>query len=181
MLCSNGVQTTSLRKQIKRKGGQAIPPTTYRGGGILAQFLMKIERFDGPYSFLSNFYPAEVTWNHMRFPCVENAYQAAKCVNPSDRLAFQTLKPGQAKRVGRTVLCRSDWDDVKIDIMTNLISQKFTLHPQLKSRLLDTGDMELIEGNYWRDFFWGVCNGRGENHLGKILMQVRKDLRKQSE
>lgn len=78
---------------------------------------MKIERFDGPYSFLSNFYPAEVTWNHMRFPCVENAYQAA------DRLAFQTLKPGQAKRVGRTVLCRSDCDIIARMIFTEKMKE----------------------------------------------------------
>lgn len=141
---------------------------------------MKIDKFDGSYAFLSNFYPAEVTWNNLKFPCVENAYQAAKCVNPSDQIPFQTMKPGQAKRTGRTVLCRPDWDDVKLSIMNNLISQKFTLHPQLKSQLLNTGDMELIEGNYWHDAFWGVCNGQGENHLGQILMRVRKNLSERS-
>lgn len=49
--------------------------------------------------------------------------------------------------------------------------------PKLRSQLLSTGTAELVEGNWWNDRYWGVCNGRGENHLGKILMRIREELK----
>lgn len=62
--------------------------------------------------------------------------------------------------------------------MSGLVRQKFNhRYPELRTKLLSTGDLEIIEGNHWGDTFWGVCNGTGENHLGRILMQVREDLR----
>jgi predicted NAD-dependent protein-ADP-ribosyltransferase YbiA (DUF1768 family) len=56
------------------------------------------------------------------------------------------------------------------------VKDKFSRNPELRVKLLNTGDLQLVEGNYWGDTFWGVCNGKGENHLGKILMRVRKEL-----
>jgi hypothetical protein len=58
-----------------------------------------------------------------------------------------------------------------------LLMQKFTRHPQLARELVGTGDAELVEGNTWGDEFWGVCNGRGSNQLGRLLMEVRALLR----
>jgi predicted NAD-dependent protein-ADP-ribosyltransferase YbiA (DUF1768 family) len=80
--------------------------------------------------------------------------------------------PGEAKKAGRSVHLRTDWEQIKVGLMCGLVSQKFQ-DPKLKQMLLDTGDQELIEGNYWFDDFWGVHNGKGKNQLGKILMLVR--------
>jgi hypothetical protein len=96
--------------------------------------------------------------------------------------AFQY--PRQAKRAGRQLILRPDWEDAKLDIMYQLVLEKFSKDPVLRQRLLDTGDALLVEGNWWHDQFWGNCTcgkrpqcaGEGENHLGLILMAVRADL-----
>ena len=81
--------------------------------------------------------------------------------------------PGDAKRLGSRAKLRPDWEEVKVQIMHNLVLQKFQQY-NLRKLLLDTGDQYIQEGNNWGDRFWGVCNGVGENHLGKILMSVRE-------
>jgi len=136
-----------------------------------------IDSFAGEYRFLSNFWPAPVLMYGELYPSVEHAYQAAKCKRSADRAAFRdaSLTPGQAKRLGRTVEVRDDWEAFKITAMNTLVRRKFEFR-LLADRLLATGDQELVEGNKWGDTFWGVCNGRGENHLGKILMATRKEL-----
>jgi ribA/ribD-fused uncharacterized protein len=91
--------------------------------------------------------------------------------------------PGEAKRMGNRVILRSDWEDVKVDIMTEIVFRKFTQNEKLKKKLLATGDMELVEGNYWHDNIWGDCycdkckSTNGQNILGIILMEVRELLR----
>jgi ribA/ribD-fused uncharacterized protein len=136
-----------------------------------------VESFHGPYRFLSNFYPCDIRWHGMSFPTLEHAFQAAKCSTDWEReMIRKASTPGQAKRLGRRVNLRSDWEDVKLDIMWRLLCYKFR-YEDLKSALLATGDAQLIEGNDWHDYYWGVCNGVGENHLGKLLMRVRKGLR----
>jgi ribA/ribD-fused uncharacterized protein len=136
-----------------------------------------IASFQGANRFLSNFHPAEVELDGIMYPSSEAAYQAAKTLSAESRKAFVTMSPGEAKRAGKKVVMRPDWDSVKILIMTNLVRDKFTRHEDLKDKLLATGDQELVEGNHWRDYFWGVCKGKGENNLGKILMKVRKELK----
>jgi ribA/ribD-fused uncharacterized protein len=86
------------------------------------------------------------------------------------------LAAGQSKKLGKRVELRPDWEDVKIDIMRQVLKSKFTQNPELKAQLIATGDAELIEGNNWNDRFWGVCRGKGQNHLGKLLMEVRAEL-----
>ena len=135
---------------------------------------MVIDRFSGEYRFLSNFFPAEVNFEGMWFGTVEHAYQAAKTISTSERERIKYApNPGTAKRWGRNVTLRPDWEERKIEFMEALVEQKFRLHPSLRLKLLRTGETELIEGNTWGDTFWGVCNGQGQNHLGKILMLVR--------
>ena len=134
-----------------------------------------IESFQGAYRFLSNFWPAEVEYEGLVYPSSEHAYQAAKTIDPEARKAFLDIKPGQAKRKGRKVVLREDWEDVKLDVMLDLLRAKFS-NPELTKMLLDTGDRGLIEGNTWGDQFWGVCKGQGENHLGLLLMQVRDEI-----
>jgi ribA/ribD-fused uncharacterized protein len=86
--------------------------------------------------------------------------------------------PRVAKTLGRCVELRPDWEDIKLDVMKLFVTKKFTESTDLRTRLIATGDAELIEGNPWRDQFWGVYTGIGENHLGKILMQVRAAINK---
>ena len=151
-----------------------------------------IETFTTPEArFLCNFYPyknkdgdmyphnVNVSYGGLQFKCVENAYQAAKAVNPNDMPQFIDPTPYWAKSFVKNggLLIREDWDSIKIAVMTDLVWQKFFFNNELKKMLLDTGNAELIEGNYWGDVFWGVCNGEGENHLGKILMMTRAKLR----
>lgn len=126
------------------------------------------------YFFLSNFYPVEIKLDGIVYPNAETAFQAQKTLDVEERRKFSMLKnPVQAKRLGRKVKLRDDWEEVKLDIMTEVVSQKFLQHPHLIEMLLQTGDEELVEGNRWGDRFWGVCKGKGENHLGKILMKIR--------
>ena len=133
-----------------------------------------ISLFRDKYFFLSNFYPVEIKLDGIVYPNAETAFQAQKTLDVEERRKFSMLKnPVQAKRLGRKVKLRDDWEEVKLDIMTEVVSQKFLQHPHLIEMLLQTGDEELIEGNKWGDRFWGVCKGKGENHLGKILMKIR--------
>jgi len=136
-----------------------------------------ITSFSRMFSFLSNFYPATVLLDGVEFPSVEHAYQAAKTHNKHwrERIREQT-SPGNAKRMGRRLRVRRDWDDVKLQVMEDLLRQKFSLYPTMKSALLATGKALLIEGNNWGDVYWGFRDGRGENHLGKLLMQIRQEL-----
>ena len=133
-----------------------------------------ISLFRDKYFFLSNFYPVEIKLDGIVYPNAEAAFQAQKTLDVEERRKFSMLKnPVQAKRLGRKVKLRDDWEEVKLDIMTEVVSQKFLQHPHLIEMLLQTGDEELIEGNKWGDRFWGVCKDKGENHLGKILMKIR--------
>ncbi len=138
---------------------------------------MAIKEFQGEHRFLSNFWPAEVELDGIKYPTIEHAYQAAKTLDEERRKVIQAqTTPGEAKRAGRKVKIRPDWEDVKIGIMLDLVRQKFTNNVKLRNRLLATGDEELIEGNTWGDTFWGRCKGIGQNNLGKILMKIRKEL-----
>lgn len=148
--------------------------------------LPPITRFSGEYHFLSNFYPAKVVIGDVICATAEHAFQAQKAAYPSDRLRILDAKtPGLAKKIGRNVLLRHDWEDVKVDVMKQILRYKFRIwvHPMgwtrnpLSIRLIQTGDAELIEGNTWGDTFWGQCPiGNGENMLGKLLMKVRGEI-----
>lgn len=129
-----------------------------------------IESFRGEYRFLSNFFPSPVDYQGEEYPNVEAAFQAAKTDNPTERAEIRKLtNPVMAKRKGRKVTLRSNWEEVKLTIMKVLVSQKFTRYPDLKAKLLQTGDADLIE----------TIRGRRSwnNHLGKILMDVRCEIR----
>lgn len=135
-----------------------------------------ITSFTGDNRFLSNFYPAEVALDGVVYPSVEHAYQAAKTLDAKEREAFhQHPLPtaAEAKKLGRKLTMRPDWEDVKLAVMKGLLIQKFD-HADLKEQLLQTGKVQLAEGNYWGDTFWGVDKKKGgQNHLGKLLMEIR--------
>ena len=134
--------------------------------------------FSGEYRFLSNFYPAKVELDGLEYVSTEHAYQAAKTLDAAERRHIrENTKAGEAKKLGQKVKKRSDWEQVKISVMEDLVRQKFTKHKDLKDKLLATGNAYLEEKNHWHDIFWGVCKGNGKNHLGKILMKVREELK----
>lgn len=137
-----------------------------------------IDSFTGKYFFLSNFYVAEVEYEGLMYKSTEHSYQAAKSTNKED-LEFirSTETPGQSKRMARKIEIRKDWDSHKLVAMRHSLRDKFTRHKDLKQKLLNTGEAYLIEGNTWGDKFWGVCDGEGCNYLGRMLMNLRKDLR----
>ena len=141
---------------------------------IAPQPVAKIERLAGYHRFLSNFWPCTVTYEGLTFNNVEEAYHVAKCADPADRAQFTALSAPAAKDRGSVVALRADWHDIKRDVMAGLLRQKFS-DPVLRRLLLQTGNATIVEGNTWSDHFWGVCNGVGENNLGKLLMQVRHE------
>lgn len=139
----------------------------------------QITRFWSAYFFLSNFYITRVIFEDVDYPSVENAYQAAKTLDEELRKKFTDCTPGEAKKLGNRIKIRPDWEQVKFDIMFELLKQKFS-HPRLRKMLLDTGDAKLIEGNTWGDTIWGCIDVGGEwvgeNHLGKMQMKIRSEL-----
>lgn len=135
--------------------------------------------FTGAFDFLSNFYPARIEVEGIAYQNAEAAFQAEKCLGLELRMEFSGLTGAKAKRKGRQVALRPDWNAVRIDAMRKVVRAKFFQNGNLAARLLATGDMPLTEGNSWGDTFWGVDakTGKGENHLGKILMEVREELK----
>lgn len=133
-----------------------------------------ISSFTKDNRFLSNFWYVDVLYDGVVYPTVEHAYQAAKTIDPAERkLILEAPTPGKAKQLGGKVTMRQGWDDIKVDVMRLLLQQKFA-NPKLQAMLIATGDVELIEGNTWGDVFWGQCPiGKGQNHLGKLLMEIR--------
>lgn len=140
-----------------------------------------IKEFQGNYRFLSNFYSVPIEYEGLIYFSTEAAYQAAKTLNQNERLTISQLPtPGEAKRMGRRITLRSDWEQVKDQIMYDICKIKFSFS-DLKRLLLGTGNQELIEGNGWHDNYWGNCmcghckNIEGQNKLGKILMRIRNE------
>lgn len=133
-----------------------------------------IDRFDGQYRFLSNFYEAPLLFRGLVFENAEAAFHSQKC--PQRAKEFQGLNASQSKRLGRQVEMRPDWDKVRDQVMYEVVSEKFSQNSKIRERLIATGEAMLVEGNTWNDRYWGVCNGIGQNKLGKILMRVRSEL-----
>jgi len=138
-----------------------------------------IKTFDGEYRFLSNFYPCKITVKSVTYPSVEHAYQAAKTkdIYKKKVLASKDVPPGRAKKIGKTLEIGKSWNKNRVKVMYVLVRKKFFDNPHLAKKLIETGSAMLIEGNYWHDDFWGVCDkNKGQNILGKILMLVRSEL-----
>lgn len=143
-------------------------------------------KFRKEYGFLSNMASvfSGIRYENLIYPTVENAYQAAKLENEADRQIFTQISPVEAKKLSHKITKRPDWHQINLGIMKNLLDQKFAV-PYFRNRLLATGDVELVENNEWHDNFWGSCtcprcqNKKHENHLGKMLMEIRDELHKQ--
>ena len=135
-----------------------------------------IREFIDAYAFLSNFYHSPVKYRNLIYLNAEAAFQAQKESCEKDKEQYTRMNPAQAKLVGRNCNLREDWEEIKEQTMYEIVKAKFTQNEALARLLLDTGDAYLEEGNWWHDTTWGVCNGVGENKLGKILMRVREEL-----
>lgn len=140
--------------------------------------MKEIMTFRGKFQFLSNMYSAPFEWDGRSYKNSEAAFQSAKTLDPAVRDEFSEMTGVVAKREGKKVLLRRDWEEVKDGIMEEVVREKFIQNPDLLKKLIDTGDIELVEGNRWHDKYWGVdlVSGEGENHLGIILMNLREEL-----
>ena len=142
-----------------------------------------ISQFRGEFRFLSNFFPATVVMDGLRFTDTEAAFQSQK--EPDKAHMFEGLDPATTKAMGRKANLREDWDEVKNDVMRRVVRLKFEQNTDLRKRLIDTGDVVLIEGNNWHDNYWGACTcegcerKKGKNMLGNILMELRSEFQKQ--
>lgn len=148
---------------------------------------MPITSFHNEHAFLSNFYPSIIIYDGIKFPTMEHYFQALKTTDMAERIAIsQATTPGRAKRMGRKITLRDDWEIIKMYIMYKGLLQKFMsedLNPGLGAKLVSTGDAILIEGNNWHDNIWGQCScdksikciqsQPGKNYLGILLMDVR--------
>lgn len=136
-----------------------------------------IKSFTGKNRFLSNFYLCDVEVEGLIYPHTESAFQAMKLLNNDDRKQFQNLTPQAAKKLWKKIPLRSDWEEIKNNVMYQVCKAKFEQNPDLMDLLIATGNQELQEGNRWGDTYWGVCKGEGQNMLGKILMRIRDEHR----
>jgi ribA/ribD-fused uncharacterized protein len=160
---------------------EAVPASSVAGGtpeaDAAAPAAVTRDGFRGPYAFCSNFHLQPFAYLGLTFRCSEAAFQAAKFTDPAFRAQFVNLDGKEAKRLGQTrhPSFRPAWDDLRISEMRLVLAAKFS-DPSLRDALLRTGPTELVEVNTWRDTFWGVCGGKGANHLGKLLMELRASL-----
>ncbi len=139
-----------------------------------------IERFAGPDRFLSNFYLVEIMWEERVYASSEHLYHAMKAGTEEEREWVRSAPTAkEAKFRGRRVRAMADWGERRIGAMRSALEAKFGQHPGLAAKLDETGDARLVEGNTWGDMFWGVDTetGRGENHLGELLMELRASRR----
>lgn len=144
--------------------------------------------FRGEFAFLSNFTACVVTLPAadglpaLEYPSTEHAYVASKTCDLAVRAALCAMSAGEAKKAAQ----QTDFphgpprtDQERIALMLDLSRQKYSLNnPSLRAQLLATGDAVLIEGNTWGDAFWGfdLIAAHGDNNLGRILMQVRREI-----
>lgn len=136
-----------------------------------------IDEFRGKHFFLSNFYPTIVYFEGFAYPSSEHAYVASKTSDETTRRVIAKISTAaEAKNYGYRIRLRDNFDSMKLALMYEIVHSKFSRDVYLKQELLNTNDATLIEGNTWGDTYWGICDGLGDNHLGKILMKVREEI-----
>jgi len=139
-----------------------------------------IKGFFEDYRFLSNFHLCDINYDGIVYPSTETAYQAAKYDDEKLKKTFAQISPADSKKLCRAMPLPpekiAEFDKKKISIMHTINQIKYR-NTKLRDALLETGDRQLEESNYWGDRFWGTCDGVGENNLGKILMNLRWEIR----
>jgi ribA/ribD-fused uncharacterized protein len=141
-------------------------------------------RVSEPYGEFSNFAPYPVKLNGRTWPTTEHFFQAQKFAGSEHEEAIRKAgSPMTAAHLGRSrkLPLRKDWESAKDNVMREALRAKFTQHPDLRSLLLGTGDASLVEHRQ-RDRYWGDGgDGTGKNRLGLLLMELRAELRAESE
>ena len=141
----------------------------------------KITNFDGEYRWLSNFYPSPFYYQGILYPTNEHFFQAWKFPSSEHARIAALPTPGQSKREGRKAQLCWNWDSIKNEVMLTGLKEKFKI-PELREKLINTGTIQLIEGNTWHDNYWGnctcpkCCHITGKNTLGSLLMQLRHQI-----
>lgn len=145
--------------------------------------MIKFTKTNKEYGCFSNFHSCEVTYEGITYPNAEAAWQSLKTLDAEKRARFATYTAAGSKKMGRRVELRPDWEEVKYDLMVEVLQAKFSQNPDLREILKGTGEEELVENTTgWHDNIWGNCEcekcvGKpGKNLLGKALMEVRKRL-----
>ena len=132
----------------------------------------------GHWDALSNFAGTSIVVDGEDYPTVEHYFQASKACTAAEHEMIRTAStPKEAKRLGRRLQLRADWESVKIDVMRRGLLAKFTQHPELRRLLLATGDRPIHEDSA-HDAEWGWMNGRGRDLLGRLLVDIRTTLEK---
>jgi ribA/ribD-fused uncharacterized protein len=165
------------RLVARASAAPSAPVHVHDLGGEQETAIMTINAFRGRWTKLGNYSPCLVFYNGHAYQSVEHAYQAQKSLDPAvQEIIRHAQSPAVAKRLARQVKLRPDWETIKIQVMRDLLFEKFVQEPE-RTILLATGDANLIEGNWWGDRFWGQCPvGEGENWLGRLLMELRAQL-----
>ena len=134
-----------------------------------------IDRFTGEYDYLSNRFSCPFIWQGLRYNNAEAAFQSSKCTDMPQRKVFCNCSADKAALKGRDIAPPSGWENDQITIMESVLIAKFEQNPSLMKRLVETGNTLLVNGSNKKDTFWGVdlYSWKGENHLGKILMEIR--------
>lgn len=128
--------------------------------------------FREKYWFLSNMYPCELRINGLVFSCAEAAFQSFKTTDLEERKKFQNINGFEAKKLGKRIKLREDWNNIRLDVMDAVLKVKFKQHPELY-KLLKSINEPIVEDNNWNDMFWGRCNGKGKNYLGCLLERIK--------
>ncbi len=132
--------------------------------------------FVDKYRYLSNFHLSKVVFDGITFSSSENAYQSSKLLLIEDKIAISNVSPVESRKFWidkEKKYSPEKFDQLKISIMRIILFDKFTRDTCIRTKLLNTKGLFLEETNWWNDTFWGVCKGKGSNHLGKLLMEVR--------
>ncbi len=138
--------------------------------------------YEHDFYIFSNFSSFAIEWKGDLWMTSEHVYQAEKFEDPTIRKEIQECR--SAHNAMKTAhkhrsAYRENWDNLKLAVMKEILHTKVEQHPYVKKKLLESGDKELIE-NSWRDDYWGWGpNKDGANHLGKLWMQVRDEVRNQ--
>lgn len=139
--------------------------------GIVAGFM-------GDYRWLSNFERCDIHYKGLNYKSVESAWQAQRAEDSKVKYIFTRLESREAKHLGSSLISSDEWEKHKYEYLKEILNYKFHLH-QFKWKLIDTGEMKLINTNHWGDTVLGIdaSTGKGENLLGKFIMEIRENLK----
>lgn len=176
----SGISATAVREALRNGNEETLRTLLHPAAfqRIQGKKIYTVDKFREEYFFLSNFASSPLVYQGISYLNAEAAFQAQKCMTEDEKRSFSHMSAGSAKKLGRKVLLRPDWNEVRETLMEEIVREKFLQNPDFAQALKETGTLDLKEGNAWHDKFWGIDSktGEGENRLGKILMKIRAEL-----